>query len=55
MNTFRVFETGGSWKYSMHGPVGKDYRNEFPLVEIIPKPFHAHQACAARCFMGVSV
>lgn len=37
-NTFEVFEfeAGGQWKYTMHGPNGKDYRNESQFVEIIP-------------------
>lgn len=37
-NTFEVFEfkAGGRWKYVMHGPGGKDYRNESEFAEIVP-------------------
>ena len=37
-NTFEVFEfkPGGQWKFVMHGPGGKDYRNESQFVEIVP-------------------
>lgn len=37
-NSFEVFEfkPGGRWKFVMHGPGGKDYRNESEFVEIVP-------------------
>ena len=36
-NTFDVFEmkSGGRWSYTMHGPDGKDYRNEVSVVEVM--------------------
>ena len=35
-NTFELFEfkTGGAWKFTMHGPDGKDYFNENHFLEI---------------------
>jgi uncharacterized protein YndB with AHSA1/START domain len=35
-NTFELceFETGGRWKYVMHGPDGRDYANESTFVEV---------------------
>ena len=35
-NTFHVFEAkpGGRWHFVMHGPDGKDYRNESEFLEI---------------------
>jgi len=38
-NTFELceFETGGSWKYVMHGPDGRDYDNESTFVEVEPR------------------
>lgn len=37
-STFEVFEprTGGTWKFAMHGPDGKNYPNESRFVEIVP-------------------
>ncbi|MFA7332017.1 MAG: SRPBCC domain-containing protein [Candidatus Delongbacteria bacterium] len=37
-NTFQVFEfqAGGAWRFTMHGPDGKDYVNEAAFLEIIP-------------------
>lgn len=37
-NTFEVFEftAGGRWKFVMHGPDGKDYRNESFFEELVP-------------------
>jgi len=38
-NTFELFqfETGGRWKYVMHGPDGRDYDNESTFVEVLPR------------------
>ena len=37
-NTFHAFDftPGGSWRFTMHGPNGKDYANETAFVEIVP-------------------
>ena len=37
-NTFHLFEftPGGSWRFTMHGPNGKNYENESAFVEIVP-------------------
>lgn len=37
-NTFEVFEfkPGGNWKFTMHGPDGKDYPNESVFAELKP-------------------
>lgn len=37
-NTFEVFqfETGGEWKFVMHGPDGTNYKNESRFTLIIP-------------------
>ena len=37
-NTFDVFEfrPGGNWRFTMHGPDGKDYPNEAVFVAIEP-------------------
>ena len=37
-NTFHTFEfvPGGSWRFTMHGPNGKDYPNESAFVELVP-------------------
>lgn len=37
-NTFATFEfkPGGQWRYTMHGPDGKDYPNHSEFVEIVP-------------------
>lgn len=37
-NTIHAFDfrPGGQWRYTMHGPDGKDYANECRFVEIIP-------------------
>ena len=36
-NTFHAFEMkpGGTWRYTMHGPAGKNFENEVRFVEII--------------------
>lgn len=38
-NTFEVFEftTGGRWKFTMHSPDGKNYRNESLFEELVPE------------------
>jgi uncharacterized protein YndB with AHSA1/START domain len=35
-NTFDVceFRAGGAWRFTMHGPDGKDYANESQFVEV---------------------
>lgn len=37
-NTFEAFEfkEGGAWRFTMHGPDGKDYLNEAAFLEIDP-------------------
>jgi uncharacterized protein YndB with AHSA1/START domain len=37
-NTFREFDLrpGGAWRFTMHGPDGKDYANECAFVEVVP-------------------
>lgn len=37
-NTFEVFEftAGGRWKFTMHGPDGKNYLNESLFEELVP-------------------
>jgi uncharacterized protein YndB with AHSA1/START domain len=37
-NTFDVceFKTGGRWKFTMHGPDGRDYPNESVFAEVEP-------------------
>ncbi len=37
-NTFHHFDftPGGAWRFTMHGPNGKDYPNESAFVEIVP-------------------
>jgi hypothetical protein len=37
-NTFREFDlrVGGYWRFTMHGPDGKDYPNESKFLEVIP-------------------
>jgi uncharacterized protein YndB with AHSA1/START domain len=37
-NTFEIFEfqTGGRWKFVMHGPDGKNYPNESVFKELVP-------------------
>ncbi len=37
-NTFnlREFESGGKWSYVMHGPDGRDYKNESVFEEVSP-------------------
>ncbi|MDT8991934.1 SRPBCC family protein [Curvibacter sp. APW13] len=37
-NTFAVceFRPGGAWRFTMHGPDGKDYPNESQFVEVVP-------------------
>lgn len=37
-NTFHAFDftRGGRWKFTMHGPDGKDYENENEFTEIEP-------------------
>ena len=37
-NTFHSFEfkPGGAWRFTMHGPDGKDYPNESTFLEIVP-------------------
>ena len=36
-HTFETFDfrPGGTWKYVMHGPAGKDFQNEMRFVEIV--------------------
>jgi uncharacterized protein YndB with AHSA1/START domain len=36
-NTFQLFEMkpGGLWQYTMHGPDGKNFKNESRFVEIV--------------------
>ncbi len=38
-NTFHTFEfrPGGAWLFTMHGPDGTDYSNQFEFLEIVPK------------------
>jgi hypothetical protein len=38
-NTFhlREFKTGGKWSYVMHGPDGRDYKNESVFEEVSPR------------------
>lgn len=38
-NTFAVFEfrPGGQWRFTMHGPDGRDYANESVFTEIEPE------------------
>ena len=31
------FKVGGSWRFTMHGPDGVDYRNKQQFKEIVPK------------------
>jgi uncharacterized protein YndB with AHSA1/START domain len=37
-NTFEVFEprVGGTWRFVMHGPDGRDYPNESRFDELVP-------------------
>ena len=37
-NTFHTFEftPDGAWRFTMHGPNGKDYPNESQFVELVP-------------------
>ena len=37
-STFHTFEftPGGAWRFTMHGPNGKDYANESQFVELVP-------------------
>ena len=37
-NTFTLcdFRPGGAWRFTMHGPDGKDYPNESQFVEVVP-------------------
>lgn len=37
-NTFNEFDLrpGGMWRFTMHGPDGRDYPNESRFVEVIP-------------------
>lgn len=37
-NTFEIFEfkVGGKWKFTMHGPDGKDYPNESEFSQLEP-------------------
>ena len=47
-NTFDEFEfrPGGDWKFTMHGPDGKDYANHTRFIEIVPaeRIVYAHVA-----------
>lgn len=53
-NTFREFDfrPGGTWRVTMHGPDGTDYKNEYVLLEVVeperivishPDPEHSFQ------------
>ena len=57
-NTFHAFnlKPGGIWSFVMHGPGGKDYKNESVFIEIVKperiifrhlKPVHEFQVTAA--------
>ncbi len=37
-NTFHEFDLrpGGSWRFVMHGPDGKDYPNEITFLDVVP-------------------
>ena len=37
-NTFALcdFRSGGAWRFTMHGPDGRDYPNESQFVEVLP-------------------
>lgn len=37
-NTFSLcdFRPGGAWRFTMHGPDGRDYPNESQFVEVVP-------------------
>lgn len=58
-NTFHTFEfePGGKWTFTMHGPDGTDYPNEFVFVEIDPprRVMVEHLAKVHHFFLTISL
>ena len=57
-NTFETFEfrPGGRWKYVMHGPDGKHYRNESLFLELdAPSKVVIHHVSLPRYVLTVSL
>jgi uncharacterized protein YndB with AHSA1/START domain len=57
-NTFEVFEfkPGGTWRFVMHGPDGKDYPNDSVFVSIdAPERIVFDHVCAPRFRMQMTM
>ncbi len=60
-NSFREFDlrVGGYWRFTMHGPDGKDYPNESRFLEVVPNErvviehFSGHHFILTITFSGI--
>ena len=56
-NTFNEFDfrAGGDWKFTMHGPDGKDYANHTRFIEIVPAERIVYEHTAPHFRMTITL
>lgn len=56
-NTFDLFDfhPGGDWKFTMHGPDGKDYANHTRFIEIVPAERIVYEHVAPHFRMTITL
>lgn len=56
-NTFDKFDfrPGGDWKFTMHGPDGKDYANHTRFIEIVPAERIVYEHIAPHFHMVITL
>ena len=56
-NTFDEFDfrPGGDWKFTMHGPDGKDYANHTRFIEIVPAERIVYEHVAPHFRMTITL